>query len=116
MVNGYVLQKDLMDVGAVLTLVPTDKQAATTPRTARARCSRATACRSNIGGRMRICMEPIFYRELSTGPNHLCLSRKFAQAEAALRSSISACSISRRAGELDKIRARYQVTSASPVN
>lgn len=116
MVNGYALQKDLQDVGAVLTLVATDKQAAMTLSHRPGSLLASYRLPVEYWRAHEGLTEQIFYRELSSGPNHLCLSRKFARAEEALGVFNIGLQHLLETGEIDRIRQRYQVTAASPVN
>jgi polar amino acid transport system substrate-binding protein len=81
MVNGYVLEKELRAAGANLSLVPDDHQAAVMldhrPHFILAGFRQPIEYHRERAG----LTEPLFFRELSSGPNFLCLSRAYPDAE-----------------------------------
>jgi polar amino acid transport system substrate-binding protein len=81
MVNGYVLEKELRAAGANLSLVPDDHQAAIMldhrPHFILAGFRQPIEYHRERAG----LAQPLFFRELSSGPNFLCLSRAAPDAE-----------------------------------
>jgi polar amino acid transport system substrate-binding protein len=115
-VNGYVLEKELENVGAIVSLVPTDKQAAIMLSHHSSSLLASYRLPVEYWRARAELTEQIFYRELSSGPNHLCLSRQFPQAENVLGVFNTGLKRLTESGAIDQIRQRYDVHAALPVN
>jgi len=116
MVNGYVLEKELRAAGANLSLVPDDHQAAVMldhrPHFILAGFRQPIEYHRERAG----LTQPLFFRELSSGPNFLCLSRAYPDAERAMAVFNEGLKRVNEDGSYAAILDAYRATGTVPLN
>lgn len=115
-VNGYVMEKSLRENGANLNLVGNDREAAIMlshrPGLILASYRLPVEFRRAREG----LTEPVFYLELNSAPNFVCMSRKSPNTTEALAVFNAGLKRIEENGELARIRERYDFGIDTPVN
>lgn len=116
MVNGYVLEKELRTAGANLSFVPDDRQAGIMldhrPHFILAGFRQPIEYHRERAGLTR----PLFFRELSSGPNFLCLSRAYPDAARVMSIFNDGLKRINEDGSYATILDGYRATGTVPVN
>lgn len=116
MVNGYVLEKELRAAGANLSFVPDNHQAGIMldhhPHFILAGFRQPIEYHRERAGLTR----PLFFRELSSGPNFLCLSRAYPDAARVMDVFNAGLKRINADGSYAAILDAYRATGTVPLN
>lgn len=116
MVNGYVLEKELRAAGANISFVPDDRQAGIMldhrPHFILAGFRQPIEYHRERAGLTR----PLFFRELSSGPNFLCLSRAYPDVDRVMAIFNEGLKRINEDGSYAAILDAYRATGTVPLN